>query len=131
MTDPQDARLPAGYHGYPLDGRPDGAPRRADRPAPGRSPRLRPAIGRTGPRARRFGPRPGPDGRPAPGRPALLAARSLIVLAVVVGQLWALTVATNAWMIGDTDTAWWTTAFSIGSFLAVLLVWWRAPRGDR
>ncbi|GAB2707504.1 hypothetical protein GCM10010442_28200 [Kitasatospora kifunensis] len=52
-------------------------------------------------------------------------------MAALVGQLWALTVATNAWMIGDADTAWWTTAFSVGSFLLVLLLWWHAPRRDR
>ncbi|WP_327067085.1 hypothetical protein OG500_14205 [Kitasatospora sp. NBC_01250] len=114
MTDHQDAPPPA----YP----PAGAGRRADRRTPARRPRLRPPAGRAASRAGRSG---GAD------RPALLAARSVLALAVLVGQLWALTVATNAWMVGDTDTAWWTTAFSIGSFLAVLLLWWRAPRGDR
>ena len=55
----------------------------------------------------------------------------MLVCTVVIGQLWALTVATNAWMAGRTATAWWCTGFSVLSFLVVLAVWWSAPPRDR
>jgi hypothetical protein len=55
----------------------------------------------------------------------------LIALTVVVGQLWALPVAANAWLSGDTDTAWWTTAFSGACFLVVALIWRLAPERER
>ncbi|WP_329564404.1 DUF6755 family protein [Kitasatospora sp. NBC_01266] len=79
------------------------------------------------------GPVPRGSGGPGPAgaRSPLLTARVLIALTVVVGQLWALPVAANAWLSGDTDTAWWTTAFSGACFLVVALIWRLAPERER
>ncbi|MDH6120690.1 hypothetical protein ABH930_004786 [Kitasatospora sp. GAS204A] len=67
---------------------------------------------------------------PGPGRATLPTARVLIALTVLVGQLWALTVAANAWLTGDLGTAWWTTAFSAVCFLVVALIWRLTPEHE-
>jgi hypothetical protein len=80
--------------------------------------------------------------RPLPGAPAEdteegartgLVARIIIVGTIVLGQLWALTVALEAHLLGEEGPPWWLAAFSLVSF-AVVLVLVRldpAPRGSR
>jgi cytochrome bd-type quinol oxidase subunit 2 len=79
--------------------------------------------------------------RPLPGAPAQdteegirtgLVARIIIVLTIVLGQLWALTVALEAYLSGHTDQAWWLFAFSALSFAVVALLVWidPPPRAD-
>jgi hypothetical protein len=80
--------------------------------------------------------------RPLPGTPAEdteegartgLVARIIIVGTIVLGQLWALTVALEAHLLGEEAPPWWLAAFSLVSF-AVVLVLVRldpAPRGSR
>nr|WP_176740442.1 hypothetical protein [Streptomyces sp. Ncost-T10-10d] len=41
-------------------------------------------------------------------------------MTVVIGQLWGLTVIVDAWLAGNTGTAWWGAGFLCLSFLAVL-----------
>ena len=70
--------------------------------------------------------------RPLPSRPAedteegartALVTRIIIVGTIVLGQLWALTVALEAYLLGETAQAWWLAAFSVISFgVALLLV---------
>lgn len=81
-----------------------------------------------------------PPPRPLPGVPAVedeagartaLVTRIIIVVTVVVGQLWALTVALEAHLSGHTAQAWWLALFSIVSFavVAALVFIEPAPRG--
>ena len=49
-------------------------------------------------------------------------ARTLIVLTVVFGQLWALTVALEEHLSGHTNRAWWLAGFSGASFVLVLVL---------
>lgn len=59
-------------------------------------------------------------------------ARILIVLTVVFGQLWALTVSLEEYLSNHTGRAWWLAGFSIVSFVVVLvLVWLLPPRRSR
>ena len=69
--------------------------------------------------------------RPLPGAPAEdtetnarsgLVTRIIIALTIVLGQLWALTVALEAYLLGHTDQAWLLAGFSLLSFAAVLLL---------
>lgn len=69
--------------------------------------------------------------RPLPGAPAedteegaltALVTRIIIVGTIVLGQLWALTVALEAYLLGETRHAWWLTGFSVLSFAVVLLL---------
>jgi hypothetical protein len=53
---------------------------------------------------------------------------AMAVVATVVGQLWALTVALDAWLDGDEATARWIVAFQAVSFAVALLVWRDTPR---
>lgn len=71
---------------------------------------------------------PPPPPRPLPGRPALeteegartaLVTRIIIVLTVLLGQLWALTVALEAYLSDHRAQAWWLALFSIVSFAIV------------
>lgn len=48
--------------------------------------------------------------------------RILIVLTVVFGQLWALTVALEEYLSGHAGRAWWLAGFSILSFVLVLVL---------
>jgi hypothetical protein len=52
-----------------------------------------------------------------------------IVATIVVGQLWALTVALDAWLEGDEAAARWIVVFQAASFVVALLVWRATPRG--
>lgn len=74
--------------------------------------------------------------RPLPGAPSEdseagirtgLAARILIVASIVLGQLWALTVALEAYLAGHGDQAWWLAGFSLVSFVVAALVVWLEP----
>lgn len=48
-----------------------------------------------------------------------LVTRIIIALTIVLGQLWALTVALEAYLLGHTDQAWLLAAFSLVSFAVV------------
>jgi hypothetical protein len=80
-----------------------------------------------------------PPPRPLPSVPAVeteegartaLITRIIIVVTVVVGQLWALTVALEARLSGHAAEAWWLAAFSLVSFavVAALVFLEPAPR---
>lgn len=69
--------------------------------------------------------------RPLPSRPAedteegartALVTRIIIVGTIVLGQLWALTVALEAHLLGEAGQAWWLAAFSVVSFGVALLL---------
>ncbi|MCX5212760.1 hypothetical protein OG689_26345 [Kitasatospora sp. NBC_00240] len=113
---------------YPPEYTPGSSEPRLNRPVPERYPQIRATSGYADPRVRRTGPGPGAGTEQEPERSAMLTARLAVACTVVIGQLWALTVATNAWMAGRTATAWWCTGFSAASFLVVLLAWWIGPR---
>lgn len=80
--------------------------------------------------------------RPLPGTPSSdteegartsLVTRIIIVLTIVLGQLWALTVALEAYLLGHTGQAWLLAGFSILSFAVVLalVVIEPAPRSGK
>lgn len=54
-------------------------------------------------------------------------ARIAIVATIVVGQLWALTIALDAYFLEEMATVWWLLAFQIVSFLVAIAVWWSSP----
>jgi hypothetical protein len=87
------------------------------------SPRSRLARGASGPG-------PGAGGDRNPERAAADIARIALVATVVVGQLWGLTVALNAYFEGKSATVWWLVAFEGLSFLIALGLWLLTP-GDR
>jgi hypothetical protein len=67
-----------------------------------------------------------------------VAAAIALVATLVVGQLWALTVALDAWLGGDDAAARWIVLFQAVSFVVALLIWRaatprmpRAPRAPR
>ncbi len=55
---------------------------------------------------------------PAPG----LVTRIIVAGTIVLGQLWALTVALEAYLLGEATRAWWLAAFSMLSLVVVLLL---------
>lgn len=79
--------------------------------------------------------------RALPSAPALdsdegartgLITRIIIVLTIVVGQLWALTVGLEAYLLGHTSQAWLLAGFSVASFaLALVLVRLEPPPRSR
>jgi hypothetical protein len=73
------------------------------------------------------GPGPGAGGERDPERAAVSIARIAIVATIVVGQLWALTVALNAYIEERMATVWWLFAFQCVSFLLALAVWAVVP----
>lgn len=83
---------------------------------------------------RRSHPRPGASG-PGPGagvdrdpdRASVALARIAIVASILIGQLWALTVAANAYFEERMVTVWWLVAFQIVSSLLALGVWLIVP----
>jgi hypothetical protein len=91
----------------------------------GRYPGLR-GSGARDPRIRSSG--PGAGGDPNPERASMLAARTAIVATIVVGQLWALTVALNAWQEERMGQVWLLLAFQALSFLLAVAVWLAGPR---
>jgi len=67
--------------------------------------------------------------RPLPGSPAedtdeglrtQVTTRILIALTIILGQLWALTVALEEYLLGHTGRAWGLAVFSLVSFGLVL-----------
>ena len=63
------------------------------------------------------------------GLKAGVVTRTIIVATIVLGQLWALTVALEAYLLGEDAQAWWLAGFSWLSFaVAAGLVWLEAPR---
>jgi hypothetical protein len=91
----------------------------------GRYPGLR-GSGARDPRIRSSGPSPGGDQNPE--RASMLAARTAIVATIVVGQLWALTVALNAWQEDRMGQVWLLLAFQALSFGLAVAVWLAEPR---
>ncbi|HWO71667.1 MAG TPA: hypothetical protein VNP94_13105 [Actinomycetota bacterium] len=87
------------------------------------------SIGPGGPRP--TGPGPGAGWDRDPWRAAALGARIAIVATVVLGQLWGLTVALDAWLRGEPGQVWWLLGFQALSFLVALGVWLTTPRGLR
>jgi cytochrome bd-type quinol oxidase subunit 2 len=73
------------------------------------------------------GPGPGAGADRDPERAAIVLARIALVATVVVGQLWALTVALNAYFEERMATVWWLFAFQCVSFLLALAVWLIVP----
>lgn len=76
-------------------------------------------------------PRPHQPVRPLPSTPAPetdegvragLITRIIIVLTIVLGQLWALTVGLEAYLLGRTSQAWLLAGFSVVSFAVALVL---------
>ncbi len=76
------------------------------------------------------GPGPGAGVDRDPERAAIAVTRIALVATVVVGQLWALTVALNAFFEEDMTVVWWLLGFQVISFVLALGIWLLAP-GDR
>lgn len=120
MTDPSD----------PSDPPDDAELDRAQRPGPllAEPPLGRGSVERSPVPGR---PRPGGAGADRYAERTLrvpLAAAIAIVASIVVGQLWALTVALDASLAGDDAAARWIVAFQAASFAVALVVWRAAPR---
>jgi hypothetical protein len=60
----------------------------------------------------------------------MLAGRTALVATIVVGQLWGLTVALNAWAEHRMGQVWLLLAFQLLSFALAVVVWLAGP-GDR
>ena len=60
---------------------------------------------------------------------ARLAIAILVCTSVVVGQLWALTAALDAWLGRDVAMVGWLIGFQALSFSACLLIWKATPKG--
>jgi hypothetical protein len=93
----------------------------------GRYPGLR-GSGSRDPRIRSTGPGPGAGLDRDPERASMLNARIAIVATVVVGQLWGLTVALNAWLDRRMGQVWLLLAFQALSFALAVAVWLATPR---
>jgi hypothetical protein len=91
----------------------------------GRYPGLR-GSGSRDPRVR--SPGPGAGAEREPDRVAMLNARIAIVATVVVGQLWGLMVALNAWLDHRTGQVWLLLGFQVLSFAIAAAVWLAGPR---
>jgi hypothetical protein len=128
--DPREPRDRAGGEEAQPYGAPQLAPYRRDAGLydsglRGRYPGLR-GSGSRDPRIRSSG--PGPGGDHSPERAAMLAGRTAIAATILVGQLWALTVALNAWQEGRTGQAWLLLGFQALSFGLAVAVWLATPR---
>jgi hypothetical protein len=93
----------------------------------GRYPGLR-GSGSRDPRVRSTGPGPGAGVDREPDRTSMLNARIAIVATIVVGQLWGLTVALNAWLDHRMGQVWLLLAFQLLSFVLAVAVWLAGPR---
>jgi hypothetical protein len=91
----------------------------------GRYPGLR-GSGSRDPRVHSPGPGAGADREPE--RASMLNARIAIVATIVVGQLWALVVALNAWLEGRTGQVLLLLGFQLFSLAVAVAVWLAAPR---
>jgi hypothetical protein len=74
------------------------------------------------------GPGPGAGFDREPQRTILILARTSLVATIVVGQLWGLSAALNAYLQERMTTVWWLLAFEIVSFGLALMIWLLAPR---
>ena len=63
-----------------------------------------------------------------PEHTAAVVARIALVATIVVGQLWALTIALNAYFAERMTTVRWLVAFQVVSFLLAFGLWLLAPR---
>jgi hypothetical protein len=90
----------------------------------GRYPGLR-GSGSRDPRVRSPGPGAGADAEPE--RASMLNARIAIVATIVVGQLWGLMVALNAWLEHRTGQVLVLLGFQLLSFAVAVAVWRAAP----
>jgi hypothetical protein len=93
----------------------------------GRYPGLR-GSGSRDPRVRAPGPGPAAGADREPDRASMLNARIAIVATIVVGQLWGLMVALNAWLDHRTGQVWLLLAFQLLSFAFAVAVWLAGPR---
>ena len=93
----------------------------------GRYPGLR-GSGTRDPRVHASGPGPAAGADREPDRASMLNARIAIVATVVVGQLWGLMVALNAWLDHDTGQVLLLLGFQVLSFAVAAAVWLAAPR---
>jgi hypothetical protein len=93
----------------------------------GRYPGLR-GSGSRDPRVHSPGPGPGAGADPEPDRASMLNARIAIVATIVVGQLWGLMVALNAWLEHDNGQVAALVGFQLLSFAVAVAVWRAAPR---
>ena len=73
------------------------------------------------------GPGAGAEPRGDRQRQAVIVARIAVVATIVVGQLWALTIALDAYLSDEMATVWWLLAFQVLSFVLALAVWWASP----
>jgi hypothetical protein len=93
----------------------------------GRYPGLR-GSGTRDPRVQASGPGPAAGADREPDRASMLNARIAIVATVVVGQLWGLVVALNAWLDHRTGQVLLLLGFQVLSFAVAAAVWLAAPR---
>jgi hypothetical protein len=93
----------------------------------GRYPGLR-GSGSRDPRVRSSGPGPGAGADREPDRVSMLNARIAIVATIVVGQLWGLMVALNAWLDRRTGQVLLLLGFQLLSFAVAVAVWLAGPR---
>ena len=93
----------------------------------GRYPGLR-GSGTRDPRVHAPGPGPGAGADTEPDRASMLNARIAIVATIVVGQLWGLMVALNAWLEHRNDQVLLLLCFQLLSFAVAVAVWRAAPR---
>ena len=93
----------------------------------GRYPGLR-GSGSRDPRVRSPGPGPGAGVEREPDRASMLNARIAIVAMIVVGQLWGLMVALNAWLEHDMGQVVLLLGFQLLSFALAVAVWQAGPR---
>jgi hypothetical protein len=73
------------------------------------------------------GPGPGAGGDRDPERTAVDVIRIVLVATIVVGQLWALTIALDAYFAEAMATVGWLVGFQAVSFAAAVGVWLVAP----
>jgi hypothetical protein len=93
----------------------------------GRYPGLR-GSGSRDPRVHSPGPGPAAGADREPDRASMLNARIAIVATIVVGQLWALVVALNAWLEDRPGQVLLLLGFQLLSFAAAVAVWLAGPR---
>jgi hypothetical protein len=93
----------------------------------GRYPGLR-GSGSRDPRVRSTGPGPAAGADREPDRASMLNARIAIVATIVVGQLWGLMVALNAWLDHRGGQVWLLLGFQLLSLVVAVAVWLAAPR---
>ena len=93
----------------------------------GRYPGLR-GSGSRDPRVHSPGPGPGAGADREPDRASMLNARIAIVATIVVGQLWGLMVALNAWLDHRSGQVVLLLGFQLLSFVAAVAVWLAGPR---